>query len=215
MKKITMKRRKSVKKMFFKRHKKTSKVMNNKDAKTTDWKFDFSSLPHWDNREEVLVYDEFFEIPQNDTLCCIYSIAEVGMLNYRGFLAILKNKSEPFLFLNIAEGFNFVPNFSVSKDGNLIFLVPNIYCKKRMMSRRPMLIINLRKNSFAYIDTNNTNPCFKVVEIKKNLFAIDADKHQIKYDERLRKFSRRKIMPCFFKWYDLSELESLPEILSK
>lgn len=60
--------------------------------KTTGWKYDFTSLPHWENREkDPLIYDEFFEIPQSDILCCLYSITEVSMLNYQGFLAILRN----------------------------------------------------------------------------------------------------------------------------
>ena len=61
--------------------------------KTTDWNYDFHSLPHWDNREKLhYVCDEYYEIPQSDTLCCLYSICEAGMLDYLGFLAILKNK---------------------------------------------------------------------------------------------------------------------------
>lgn len=52
----------------------------------TDWKFDFESLPRWDNRERIpFVYDAFFDIPQNDALCCIYSIVEVSMCNPEGF----------------------------------------------------------------------------------------------------------------------------------
>ena len=49
------------------------------------------------------VYDEYFEIPQSDTLCCIYSIAEVSMCNYLGFLAILKNKEKPLLQVKICH----------------------------------------------------------------------------------------------------------------
>ena len=66
--------------------------------KTTDWEYDFASLPRWDNRERIpYVYDEYYALPQSDTLCCLYSICEASMLNYLGFLAILKNKENPEL----------------------------------------------------------------------------------------------------------------------
>lgn len=79
---------------------------------TTDWKYDFASLPRWDTREKFpFVDDEFFELPQSNTLCCLYSIVEASMLNYVGFLAILKNKDNPELILNLAEEFVFLCQF--------------------------------------------------------------------------------------------------------
>lgn len=99
--------------------------------RTTDWKFDFSALPNWSNRDSIAyVYDKFLEIPQNDVLCCIYSIAEVSMCTYLGFLAILKNKEKPSLFFNVAHGFNFLPCIDTNAKGNLIFLRPYLYDKK-------------------------------------------------------------------------------------
>ena len=73
-------------------------------TETTDWKFDFSTLPHWEDRYSMpYIYDKFLDIPQSNTLCCIYSIAEVTMCNYVGFLAIIKNKEKPSIFLNIKD----------------------------------------------------------------------------------------------------------------
>lgn len=184
--------------------------------KTTDWKFDFSSLPHWDNRNSIpFVYDEFFDIPQNNTLCCIYSIAEVSMCNYVGFLAIIKNKEKPELFLNITEGITFCPNVSVNTDGNLIFLQPSIYDKDTNTIKRPILIINISKHVFSYIVTDNHNPCYKVVELSKNVFKIDADTYQKKVDKRLNALSRKKIRINRLKWHSLAELDSLPKISSE
>ena len=54
--------------------------------RTTDWNYDFSSLPCWKEREKLRdIYDEFYEVPQSDLLFCLYSIAERRMLDYRGF----------------------------------------------------------------------------------------------------------------------------------
>lgn len=90
--------------------------------RTTDWKFDFSSLPYWNNRETLWdAYDEFYEIASSNLLCCLYSIAEVRMLDYRGFLAILRNKNDPELILNISE-YTFTQTFFTDKEEKLIFL---------------------------------------------------------------------------------------------
>ena len=181
--------------------------------KTTDWKFDFSSLPRWDNRNSIpYVYDEFFEIPQSDTLCCIYSIAEVSMCNPLGFLAIIKGKQKPELFFNITEGICFCPNVSAGKDGNLLFLQPSIYNKDTNTISRPILIIDIARRVFSYFATDNQNPCYHVVELNNNVFRIEADASQKKNDKHLRALCRKKIRINRLKWHDLSELTSLPEI---
>lgn len=180
----------------------------------TDWKFDFTKLPHWENRNSIpYVYDEFFEISQSDMLCCIYSIAEVSMENYLGFLAIIKNKEKPSLFLNIAENFNFCNNFSVSEEGSLIFLQPSIYYKETNTVKRPILIIDVEKNLFSYVNTDNCNTCYKVEEINKKVFRINPDAYQKKYDKRLNALSKKKIRIDRLKWYNLIELNSLQQLI--
>ena len=104
---------------------------------TTDWSFDFASLPRWDNREKwFYTYDAFYEVPGKDMLCCIYSVAEVSMLNYEGFLAILRNKEKPELVLNPAD-ICFCVNFSQSADGRFLFLQPSFYFRERGFHRSP------------------------------------------------------------------------------
>ncbi len=203
--------------------------------KTTDWKFDFSSLPHWDIHDsEPWVYDEFFEIPQSDTLCCIYSIIEATMCNYIGFLAILKNKDDPKLFLNVAGGMNFSNNFSVNNKGNLIFLQPHIYNKATNTVKCPILVIDIEKSVFSYLDIENYNPNYKVVELGDGVFGIAADelqkkrdklrsilsvlgisgdKYQKKYYERLRSFSKQKIDTKSLDWYKLDDIGLLPKMI--
>lgn len=184
--------------------------------RTTDWKFDFSSLPHWDNRNSFsFVYDEFYEIPQSDTLCCIYSIVEASMCNYVGFLAILKTKENPQLYLNIAEEFVFCTNFSASKNGDLIFLQPSIYDQETNRIKRPILIIDVCKNVFSYIYTDNYNPGYEIIEINKTTFKVKADEVQKKNNKYLRKLERIKIRTRLLKWRDLEKLNSLPGLIFK
>ena len=182
--------------------------------RTTDWNFEFSKLPGWDRRYSVpYVYDDFTEIPQTDVLCCIYSVAEVSMCNYTGFLAIIKYKKAPVLYLNVAERFGFCDNVSVSPEGNMVFLQPSIYCKKTWQIKRPVLIIDISRDVFAYVVTHNTNPCYKIVRAKENLYMAESDEHQKKSDKGLRTLCGKKIRTDRLKWHDLRELGSLPEML--
>lgn len=181
--------------------------------KSTDWKFDFSALPHWDNRDKIpYIYDEFLELSQKNMLCCIYSIAEVTMCNYLGFLAILKNKENPSLFLNITN-FSFTGNISASSDESLIFLQPDIYYRKTNVCKRPILIIDSERNVFSYIDTDNINSGYSIADINKNTFKISADRYQKKHDKRLNTLSKKKIQTDQLKWHELAKLNSLPELI--
>ncbi len=183
------------------------------DHRTTDWKFDFSSLPRWNNRNTIpFVYDKFYYVPQNDILCCIYSIAEVRMGWYTGFLAILKNKEHPELMLNIEEDITFCDNISVNKNGDMLFLQPLIYDKVNNTLSCPILIMDLTHKKFGCYSTNNYNPCYKVVEISDTVFGIEADETQVKTDELLNALSKQKIDLTCLKWYDFSKLNNLNDI---
>ena len=138
---------------------------------------------------------------------------EVGMLNYIGFLAILQNKSNPKLILNIAEGFNFCDNFSASKDERLLFLQPTVYYKELNVSFRPILIIDVIDNKFAYIHTDNVNPLYKIIEIDKSSFKIEADEFQKSHDGRLSALCNQIIRTDVLTWHKLSKIKSLPEML--
>ena len=183
-------------------------------VKTTVWKYDFASLPHWDNREKFpWVYDEFFEIPQSDTLCCLYSIAEVSMMNYVGFLAILKKKENPELMLNLTEEFPFCVNFSASADGNLIFLQPSIYDRLTNRCLRPVLILDIQNNRFSYIKTANYCPEYKVIQRKANIYVIEADELQRKNNRQLAALHGKKIRTRWLKWYGIDKLSMLPQMI--
>ena len=181
--------------------------------KTSDWKYDFSSLPHWDNREKMpWVYDEYFEIPQSDTLCCLYSITEVSMMNYQGFLAILRNKGQSELVLNVT-GFSFCVNFSASADGNLIFLQPSVYLPKKGYTVRPVLILDMQNDRFSYLMTTNYCPSYKVIQKKAHVFEIEADEHQRKGNKQLAALHGKKIRTRWLRWYGMEKLPALPQMI--
>lgn len=173
-----------------------------------DWKFDFSSLPYWDNRNYIpYVYDKFYPIDKNDALCCIYSIAEVSMCNYVGFLAILKNRNDPYLYLNITD-MCFCDEFSSNQNGNIIFLQPSIYFEKTNISKRPILIIDLKKELYTYFDTDNYNYSYKVMQTDEMSFTIKVDDNQ-KIAQELN------IKLKSLKWYNLKDLGSLRQKLGE
>lgn len=178
----------------------------------TDWKFDFSNLPYWDNRQNLCgVYDRFFEIPQSDALCCLYSIYEVSMCSYLGFFAILKHKDDPQLIWK--SEINFRDNFCVNSEGNLIFLQPYLYDRNRNQSECPILILDIEKNRFSCLRTNNRSSGYKVVEKTKTLFVIEADEYQRKHNKELKALHGKKIRINWLKWNDLHALSSLPDLI--
>lgn len=179
----------------------------------TDWNCDFSLLPCWDNRESIHdIFDKFYELPQSDTLCCLYSVTEVSMLNYVGFLAIFRNKEKPELVLNITD-FNFCVNFSASSDGNLIFLQPSIYLPEKERTVRPVLLLDILNNRFSYIKTDNKCPAYQVVQKKADVFVIEADQRQRKGNQQLSALHGKKIRIRWRKWYELEKLPLLPKML--
>lgn len=178
---------------------------------TTDWQFDFSSLPYWDNRNSLDCEDAFYALPKTDTLCCIYSIAEVPMGDCKGFLAILRGKNDPILLTNPTYKMNFSKNFSASTDESLIFLQPCLYCERHGRVR-PILVIDLKKNRFAYIRTKNTNPCYKIIPLSDHVFTVEAYSSQ-RNDKRLMSLHGRKIRTKWLRWHDLSKLNNLHDML--
>lgn len=183
--------------------------------RTTDWSFDFASLPRWDNREKVFyTFDEFYEISGKDMLCCLYCVAEVSMMNYEGFLAILRNKQKPELVLN-ATDISFCVNFSQSEDGRYLFLQPSIYFRETGHIRRPVLILDMEKNRFAFVKTRNYCPDYQVVERKPDVFVIEADERERKSIPALASLHGKVIRTKWKKWYPMERLGSLPQILGR
>ncbi len=193
----------------------TSEFIQNENSEKyypNDWKFDFSALPYWDNRNHIpYVYDKFYPVDKSDALCCIYSIAEVSLCNYIGFLAILKNKNEPYLYLNITD-MCFCDNFSSNENGNIIFLEPSVYFEETNKVKRPLLVIDFAKEKYSYIDTDNYNSSYKVVQIDEFIFRIKSDE-RLKNDRTSDLLCKQNINLRSINWYDLKELNALREML--
>ncbi len=179
----------------------------------SDWDFDFESLRNFNSRNPF-TYDKFYPIPQSDALCCIYAISEVRMGWHQGFLAILKDKNSPKLILNIAEKINFRDNFNVDKSGKLIFLQAMIYFGETGEINCPILIIDLEKEKFTYIETDNVNSTYTVEDAGDLVFEIKADEIQ-KSDPALASLCDKKLDLKISDWYDLSEISALYNKLKK
>lgn len=177
---------------------------------TTDWKYDFSSLPLWDlHQQRREAYDRFYELPQSDTLICIYSICEATMCNDLGRLAVLRNKQDPQLMAQCSYPFRV--NFSASNDGNLIFLSPQIYDRASNRSKYPILILDIPNRRFSMKMINCPCPGFQVLQVKPRLFTIRTDPSQ--HDKQLQKLNGRHIRLSLRKWYDFSRLDDLHNLL--
>lgn len=172
--------------------------------KTTDWKFEFSSLPRWNNRDRIpFVYDKFYPIPQSDALCCIYSIAEASMGWYVGFLALLQNKEKPELVLNLSD-IAFLDKFWVNKNGNIVFLQTEIYNSETNQRLYPVLILNIIEKKFTYYITDEYNLSFNITEQCDHVFEFEADKRfNAQYGDIIDLHA--------LQWFDWGEIVTLPQ----
>lgn len=181
--------------------------------RTTDWNYDFSALPRWDDRERIpYVFDEFYELPQSDTLCCLYSVEEVSMMNYVGFLAIFRSKEKPELVLNVTD-FSFCINFSASADGNLLFLQPSIHLPDKGRTVRPVLLLDIKNNRFSYLRTDNYSPAYQVMQKSPHVFEVEADAQHRNSIPRLAALHGKKIQTHWLRWYGMDKLSALPRMI--
>ena len=170
--------------------------------RTTDWNYDFLSLPCWNDREKLWdVYDEYHEVPQSDLLFCLYSIAERRMLDYRGYLAIFRNKTNPELVINISE-YTFCQTFFANKAGSLICLQPCVYIRKQNRTIYPILVVDIENNCFACALTRNTSRNCQITQGRAQIFTVDISGQRT-----------RKIRGRWLKWHPLEQLPQLPRYI--
>lgn len=178
--------------------------------KTTDWNYDFTSLPLWDIREKFWdAHDRFFEIPQSDTLCCIYSIYEITMCNNLGRMVILKNKQSPQLVAQCSYPFHV--NFSVSDDGRLIFLQPCLY-DQEFGIKTPILVIDLVENRFSYVLTDSISSWHSVKQKNSDVFVVNTQEYN-RSEQRHIEIPVMEFQIQPLQWYDLNKLSSLREMI--
>lgn len=159
----------------------------------------------------MMAYDQFHEIPQQDALCCLYSIVEARMLHYVGFLAILKNKSDPTLFLNISQGMNFYDSFFVSGDGRLIFLQPCLY-NEQCGIKTPILVIDLAENRFSYVLTDNIRSWHSVKQKSSDVFVVHTQEYD-RVEQRQIEVPVMEFQLQPLQWHDLDQLNTLRQLV--
>ena len=133
---------------------KTKRVMPQpKGERTTDWEFDFASLPYWKAREHIpFVFDIFLPCPKKDLLFCVHTVAEVSMLNYKGFFAILENKESPRVVF--ASQKRIVgPNLYVSGEEEYL-CIESFSPEKGAV----MLLYSVSRKAFAVLERDSGNP---------------------------------------------------------
>jgi hypothetical protein len=174
------------------------------------WNYDYDKLPYWDNRESIpWIYDFLVENQQQNRACLIYSVAEVGMGSYRGFLALFENKGNPYITLNITKY-----NFSGSKqchqfnlNGDLFFTVPSMYYTEKNKLEFPILIIDCIENKFSYIRIIN-GIHYALKEINQFNFQLIDKNH----DERFISRDGEVVDLRLLEWFDLSQIDNLVEM---
>ena len=123
-----------------------------KEQRTTDWEYDFSTLPQWKNRWEIpYVYDAFLSFEKADLLFCVTSVAEVTMGNYRGFLSVLENKASPRVVFTFPKGIVGPNLYPSGKEGYLCF---EAYCSGK---GSVMLLYSVSRKAFAVLERPSGN----------------------------------------------------------
>lgn len=142
------------------------------------WNYDFETLPRFENRENgEYTEDILYESPDGSFCVVNYSVKEVRNGDFRGFLAILKNKEAPEKLLNITN-INFIkeaPFFASSKP--LTAVLANIYADDIKQSLAVTIIIDLHKERFslAPIYPSEDRTLYPLSEARGKIFLMNRD----------------------------------------
>ncbi len=176
------------------------------------WEYDFTSLPHWDIRNEYhFAYDSLYENPSSDTAVLLYSIVECRMLCYAGFLAIVRNKKKPELMLRVEEITFWDSRVVFSADGALVFAKPYLWISAgRRLSVWLVFIFDVSTERFACFRILANDIDFTVKERERNVFIIVADEQHMKQDASglPGKLNGTKIELDALEWMPWSEINS-------
>ena len=159
------------------------------------WELDPSLLPHWDNHSAFPhCEDHLFESPDGEAAALIYSVLEVGMLNYRGFCGIYTRKTEPLLCLAI-RFVNFWPYAHFSKDGNLIFLKAFYRGGVRFL-----LVLDRQRKAYAVVQFSPPNLSYTITEEGNGIFILTFPEEQLRSNPRLANFNATCVDISGLKW---------------
>ena len=165
------------------------------------WEFDPALLPHWDNHTAFPhCEDHLFASPNGDAAALIYSVLEVGMLNYRGFCAIYHRKTEPILRLAIRY-VNFWPFAHFSKDGNYVFLKAFYRGGVRFL-----LVLDIKREAYAVVPFSPPNISYTVTEEENGVFTLAFPEEQLRGNPALAEFNATRVDINGLKWRSWSAL---------
>lgn len=189
-------------KIYFKSH----------DKQSTDWKYDFQTLPNWDRHSWAYTFDLFVEISDVDKLLCVYSVVEASMLSYIGQLAILKNKQKPELVFCCSQGIYFKPLIFRDKKSNYLFLVAHSYDKDTNTLKEPIIILDASTSTFAFFNPEGVGGFYNFVKKSENVYEFYHEGFTINRNTSKMPLIK-KINIKDLKWYSIDLLNELKQIL--
>lgn len=159
------------------------------------WEIHPQKLPYWDNHR-VFPYceDHLYESPDGGSAVLIYSVIEVGMMNYQGFCAVYQNRTAPVLRLAI-RCVNFAPFAQYSHDGALVFLKASYRRGKRFL-----LVLDLKKETYAVVHFSPSNMSYGIKEGDDGLFSVQYPDGQLRSDGCPTKLNGYGIDPRALTW---------------
>lgn len=186
--------------------------INRDDKKTTDWSYDFQSLPKWDLHTWAYTFDLFVELPKADTLFCIYSVVEGSMMNYSGRLAILQNKQKPKLSILSSDGIYFQPIILADYEENLVFMIAKLSSEDRTKYKEPIIFFDASNETFAFFETEGIGGIRKFFKKSNGIYEMQHEGFTIN-----RRVSKNPLIEQIktddLKWHPLSMLNELNKIV--
>ena len=133
------------------------------------WNIDKEKLV--DYKAERWTEDYFISSPNNDYGIIVYNIKEWSMLSYAGIIGIYSNYENPKKELNSSQTWIWFDD-----DKTFYFLEKSdcIACRKPAYNPNtskgdfPFIIINLKKQKFAFIEFDGTSIYYGLEETEKN-----------------------------------------------
>lgn len=186
--------------------------INRDDKKTTDWSYDFQSLPKWDLHKWAYTFDLFLDLPKVDTLFCIYSVVEGSMMNYSGRLAVLQNKHEPKLSILSSDKIYFLPFLFADYEVNLVFMIAKLSNDDRTKYKEPIIIFDASKENFAIFETEGIGGIRKFSKKSNGVYEMQHEGFTIN-----RKASKNPLIAQIkiddLKWHPIITLNELNKIV--
>lgn len=184
---------------------------SSKDKMSTDWIYNFESLPKWYLHSQNYIYDFFIESKKSNTLFCVYSVNEARMMYYIGWLAIFKNKENPQLVITTKDNIFFSPISYFDDDGDFLFLVylTNYQGKEH---KEPVVVFDISKERFALFETSGIGGFREIFKKSEDVFEIEHKGFTINR-KLIEEPEIKEIHIGDLQWYPINRLNDLEEIV--